>query len=92
MQFAWDDRKAQNNIREDGVSFEEALTVFSDPLARIHDDLDHSIGERREVITGHSDRGRPLLVFFTEKGEAVRIISARAATAHERRDYEEGTQ
>jgi uncharacterized DUF497 family protein len=92
VQFAWDERKAQSNIRDHGVSFEEALSVFRDPLARIHDDPDHSIAERREVIAGHSDRGRLLLVFFTERGEAVRIISARAATAYERRHHEEDTQ
>ena len=73
------------------MSFEEAATVFADPLARIHDDPGHSVGEYREFIIGHSTSHRLLLVFFTERGEAVRIISARRADAGERHDYEENT-
>ena len=72
------------------MAFTEALTVFADPLARIHDDPDHSAQEEREVIVGHSARGEMLLVFFTERGEAVRIFSARRATKLEQHDYEEG--
>jgi len=72
-----------------GVSFEEAATVFADPLARIHDDPDHSVGESREVIVGHSSSGRLLLVCFVERTTATRIFSARQTTADERRDYEE---
>jgi uncharacterized DUF497 family protein len=90
VKFEWDRRKAASNLRKHGVSFVEALTVFSDPLARIHDDPDHSIGERGEIIVGHSTRGQLLLVFFTERGEGVRIIGARRPTSHERHDYEEG--
>ena len=71
------------------MSFEEAATVFGDPLARIHDDPDHSVGEHREFIIGHSTSHRLLLVSFTERGEAVRIISARRTDAGERHDYEE---
>ena len=89
MQFSWDPRKAAKNVKEHGVSFDEAVTVFGDPLARIHDDPEHSIGEHREFIIGHSASHRLLLVFFTERGEAVRIISARRADAGERHDYEE---
>jgi len=89
VQFAWDRRKAAKNLKEHGVSFEEAVTVFGDPLARIHDDPEHSIGEHRELIVGHSTSQQLLLVFFTERGEAVRIISARQADAGERHDYEE---
>jgi uncharacterized DUF497 family protein len=74
------------------VSFEEALTVFADPLARIFDDPDHSTDERREIIVGHSARLRLLLVCFLESGEAVRIFSARRATRREQLDYEEGVQ
>jgi uncharacterized DUF497 family protein len=75
--------------KEHGVSFEEAATVFADPLARIHDHPEHSAGEYRELIIGHSTSHRLLLVFFNERGEAVRIISARRADAGERHDYEE---
>lgn len=74
-----------------GVSFEEAITVFLDPLARIHDDPDHSVGEVRELIVGSSSSGRLVLVSFTERGDVVRIINARRPDAAERRDYEEST-
>ena len=71
------------------ISFEEALTVFSDLLARIFDDEDHSIAEEREIIIGHSMKQRLLLVCFTARGTSVRIFSARKATKRERQDYEE---
>jgi len=87
--FEWDRRKATANLAKHGVSFEEALTVFADPLARIFDDEDHSIDERREIIIGHSIRGRLLVVCFTQRGEALRILTARRATKNERKDYEE---
>lgn len=74
------------------MAFEEALTVFGDPLARIHDDPHHSEREGREIIVGHSTQGRLLLVSFTERSGAVRLISARRATRHERKDHEEATQ
>ena len=69
-------------------SFEEALTVFTDPFARIHDDPEHSSAERREIIVGHSSHGRLILVSFTERTRTVRLISARRTTRHERKDYE----
>jgi uncharacterized DUF497 family protein len=75
-----------------GVTFEEAATVFGDPLARIHDDPDHSETERREIIVGHSSRTRLLLIAFTERKSATRLISARETTPHERKDYEEARQ
>ena len=90
--FTWDPEKAASNLRKHGVSFEEALTVFGDPLARIHDDPHHSERERREIIVGHSTRGRLLLVSFTECSGIIRLISARGATRHERKDYEEATR
>ena len=90
--FVWDAEKAASNQRAHGVTFEEAATVFADPLARIHDDPGHSHVERREIIVGHSTRGRLLLVCFTERHAAVRLISARRATRHERQDYEKGTR
>lgn len=89
LRFEGDQRKADVNLAKHGVSFEEALTVFSDPLARIFDDEDHSIEERREIIIGHSVKQRLLLVCFTARGTAIRIFSARKATRKERQDYEE---
>ena len=89
LQFRWDPRKASANRAKHAVSFEEALTVFGDPLARIFSDPDHAPDERRELIVGHSSAHRLLVVCFTERRRSVRIISARAATRHERRDYEE---
>ena len=89
MDFEWDRRKARYNRRKHRVTFEEAHTVFSDPLARIFDDPDHSMVEKRELIIGHSNRGRRLVVSFTERNGKVRIISARAATKRERTQYEE---
>lgn len=89
MQFTWDPRKAATNLRKHRISFAEAATVFDDDLARIHDDPDHSVGEGREIIVGNSARGRMLLVSFTERGDIVRIISARRADRAERKDYEE---
>jgi uncharacterized DUF497 family protein len=71
-----------------GVSFEEAMTVFNDALARIFDDSDHSATEFREIIIGRSQKNRLLLVCFTEREGAVRIFSARKATKLEREDYE----
>jgi uncharacterized DUF497 family protein len=80
---------ARYNLKKHGVTFEEAATVFGDPLAAIFDDEVHSEEEQREIIIGHSAKNRLLLVCFTERAEAVRIISARRATKQERKDYEE---
>jgi uncharacterized DUF497 family protein len=91
MEFVWDERKAAANARKHGVTFEEAGTVFADPLAVIFEDDAHSTRERREIIIGHSTSNRLLLVCFTEGADAVRIISARTATRRERTDYEENT-
>ena len=85
--FVWD--KASRNRRKHGVSFDEARTVFSDPLARIFDDEDHSSVEPREIIIGHSAAQRLLTVSFTECQDAIRIIGARLTTNRERKDYEE---
>ncbi len=89
--FKWEeDKAAANIINHDGISFDEASTVFDDPLARIFDDKKHSIGERREIIIGHSMNNRLLLVCFTERpNEIIRIISARLPTKKERKAYEE---
>jgi len=90
MRFEWDPRKARRNRAKHGISFEEAATVFGDPLGRIVDDPRHSDGEQRYVLLGHSQRQRLVAVMFTERGEAIRIISARPARRQERRDYEKG--
>ena len=90
MQFTWDPAKARQNMRKHHVAFEEASTVFRDPLARIHDDPDHSQGEYREIIIGHSAPGRLLLVCFTELYEGmIKIINARRSDIRERQKYEE---
>lgn len=89
MNFESDSRKAALNKEKHGVTFEEAKTVFDNPLGAIFDDAAHSAEEARELIIGHSQRNRILVISFVEKPEAVRIISARPATGKERRDCEE---
>jgi uncharacterized DUF497 family protein len=93
LQFEWDNHKAALNLKKHGVSFVESQTVFNDSLACIFDDERHSIGERREIIIGHSKQQRLLLVFFTQRTESIiRLFSSRLATQKERRDYENGTK
>jgi len=87
--YEWDPKKAKANLRKHGVSFEEALTAFADPLARIFDDEDHSVEEQREIIVGHSAKERLLVVCFTAQGESVRIFGVRKATRREKKEYEE---
>ena len=87
--FEWDPEKAKQNARRHGVSFEEAATVFGDPLSLTVDDPTHSIGEQRFVTLGLSVTRRLLVVAHTERGDTVRIISARRATPRERTAYEE---
>ena len=89
IRFEWDPNKAETNFEKHGVTFEEATTVFYDDHARIDDDPDHSLGEHRELICGRSAEGRLLLVSFTERGEAIRIIHVRVAASRERKKYEE---
>jgi uncharacterized DUF497 family protein len=89
VRYAWDESKERSNRRKHRVSFEEAQTVFDNPLAVIFDDEQHSTGERREIIIGHSQQNRLLLVCFTERPNTVRIVSARLATRQEKNDYEE---
>jgi uncharacterized DUF497 family protein len=91
LQFEWDDDKAASNLEKHGGSFEEAVTVFRDPSALIFDDEAHSMEEQCEIIIGHSMRNRLLLVCFTERGDKLRIFSARPATRKERQDYERHT-
>ena len=90
MRFEWNPEKAASNIRKHGISFDEAVTVFKDPLAFIFDDLTHSEEEHREIIIGTSTLRRMILVCFVERFESVvRIISACPATRQEIKDYEE---
>ncbi len=91
MQFEWDPEKAKHSQKKHGVSFEEAVTVFYDPLAATFEDVDHSVGEQRLITVGFSSRDRLLFVSHTERGRALRIISARLATAHERKRHEDET-
>jgi hypothetical protein len=88
MRFEWDREKAKLNSRKHSVSFDEAVTVFYDPLSATFDDLDHSSSERRLITVGYSSRGRLLVISHADRGEAIRIISARAATASERKRHE----
>ena len=93
MKFSWDPRKADSNLRKHGVAFDEAITVFNDPMALIFDDMVHSEEEHREIIIGFSTLRRLILVCFVERSEdTIRIISARRATKVEIRDYEKNAQ
>ena len=89
LQFEWDPKKAKANVARHRIAFEEALTVFADPLARIFEDEEHSDDEPREIIIGHSIKRRLVLVCFAARGTKLRVIRARKATRLERKDYEE---
>jgi uncharacterized DUF497 family protein len=88
MQFEWDPKKAKNNLKKHGVSFDEAVTVFYDPFSATFDDVDHSFEEQRFITIGYSSKPRLLVVAHTERGRNIRIISGRPATAHERKKHE----
>lgn len=90
LKFEWDEAKAHANFAKHGVSFEEAASVFGDPLALTFHDPDHSVKEKRWLTFGVSQTGRLLVVAHTGRGRAIRIISARKATRHERGIYEQG--
>jgi uncharacterized DUF497 family protein len=89
MKFEWDSRKAKRNFAKHRVSFEEATTVFLDPLSATGDDPDHSANEDRFITVGLSSSGRLLTVSHTERDDSIRIISARRSTKEEREVYEE---
>ena len=89
MEFEWDPNKAAKNNKKHSVSFNEAATVFGDPLSMTFPDPDHSIQESRFIIIGLSRLGRVLVVAHTYKKNRTRIISARKAMRHERKYYEE---
>jgi uncharacterized DUF497 family protein len=90
MEFEWDEVKAAANLAKHGVSFEEAKTVFDDPLYVDFYDPDHSIDEHRYIIIGESQRGQLLIVSYTERDNVIRLIGAREVTGSERETYEEG--
>ena len=89
MEFEWDPQKAAKNLSKHKVSFTEAATVFDDHLSVTVADPDHSVEEDRFIIVGQSYRRRSLIVSFAERGDRIRIISARELTRAERRAYEE---
>jgi uncharacterized protein len=90
LRFEWDSKKATENLAKHGVSFEEAATVFRDPLSATGSDPDHSFDEARFITFGLSTPGRLLVVAHSEHDDTIRIISARRVTPRERRIYEEG--
>ena len=87
--FEWDENKAERNKRNHGVSFDEAQTVFLDNLSVMKPDVEHSNTEERLLIIGTSLKNRVIVVSYTERGDNIRLISARKATRHERKQYEE---
>jgi hypothetical protein len=91
LKFEWDPDKELENARKHGVSFHEAQSAFADELSLTIQDPDHSEGERRYLLLGVSSAGRLLVVSHTERGDRIRLISARRATRSERRTYESGT-
>jgi uncharacterized DUF497 family protein len=90
MKIEWDPEKAKSNLKKHGISFEEAATALSDPMAVTGADPDHSITEERYVTFGVSQKGRLMVVSHTERHETIRIISARKASKGEKELYEEG--
>jgi uncharacterized protein len=91
MDFEWDELKAAANLEKHGVSFIEAKTVFANDLAVVLEDEAHSVDEKSEIIIGYSQYNRLLVISFTERSTAIRIISARLATRREREKYEYNT-
>ena len=89
MDFEWDPEKAEDNLAKHGVSFAEATEIFGDDLSSTAADPEHSHGERRYLIFGRSRSDKYLVVSFTERGDTLRLISARAMTRRERKAYEQ---
>jgi hypothetical protein len=89
LNFEWDEEKARTTLKKHGVSFAEATTVFGDSFAVTIDDPLHSIDEERFVTIGYSEAQRLLVVVHTDRGDNIRIISARTATRRERQTYEQ---
>ena len=90
MNIEWDPKKAASSLRKHRVSFHEAVTVLEDPLSTTFPDPDHSLSENRYLTIGQSSSGRILVVAHADRGNAVRLITARRATRGERKFYEEG--
>lgn len=88
MEFEWDRDKAKRNVKKHRITFDEAVTVFYDPLAATFDDPDHSVDEHRLITVGYSSKGRLLVISHVERSDAIRIISARLATLQERKRHE----
>ncbi len=88
LEFQWNNRKAEDNLRKHNVSFQEAITVFSDFLSLTIPDPFHLQSEERLVTIGYSEKQRLLVVVHTERNDAIRIISARKTTSYERKTYE----
>jgi len=92
IEFEWDPKKAEGNLRKHRVAFAEAATAFADPSAITVFDPDHSRSEDRFITIGTTQRGRAIMVAHTDRGNAIRIISARELTRAERKDYEKEIQ
>ncbi|MBK1642400.1 hypothetical protein CKO12_11030 [Chromatium okenii] len=90
MNFEWDDKKAAKNLKKHGLSFQEAASVFGDPLAITFDDSSHSVSEYRLLTFGRTINGKMVVVSHTERSQSMRIISARLMAQHEKSIYEEG--
>jgi len=88
MRFEWNREKAVENFKKHGISFDEAVSIFFDPLAATFDDPDHSLGERRLITIGYSSQDRLVVVCHTERKGSVRLISARRATKREKKRHE----
>ncbi len=91
LAFEWDSAKATGNLAKHGVSFEEAASAFADPLSLSMSDPDHSVGEERWLLLGVSASGRLVVVAHTERGDRIRLISARLVARLERQQYEGDT-
>jgi uncharacterized DUF497 family protein len=91
LRFEWDQHKADSNLKKHGVSFQEATSVFADALSITISDPDHSASEARFLDLGLSHRNRLLVISYTERGETIRIISARRASRSEQKYYENKT-
>jgi len=89
LSFEWDEDKAKANLKKHKVGFDEAATVFTEPYSITIHDPDHSADEQRYIDIGTSDKGRVLVVVYTERGSHIRIVSCRKATSSERKLYEE---
>lgn len=90
MKFEWDPHKAASNRLKHGVSFQESASVLGDPLSITYHDPDHSATEHRFITVGMSPSGQVIMVAYTDRGDNIRIISARRTTRQERKHYEEG--